>query len=331
MLKRVIKVVLGIIVLVVILVILKFSFLGKRLNTTTIQPYLTASEKKHDIELTYLGCAGFIIEYQNKSILCDPFISNPSILNFGQKHTAWNVIIPEEKLKKINMVTVSHGHYDHCYDAEELNDFIKPNSKIVADKSVINQLHSIYTKSNYQLVPLQFNDEQTWIYSQDSTFRVFPVQSMHSPHFGHIEFFKGSYDAPLTELPKKAWQWLKGEDFSYLIDVLNADSIVYRMVLVNGSITTEGYKAIEKLSQERTADLQMQIFWKEKLAKDDMMRIYSIVHPKQIILHHWNNFFVSFDKPLQYLRDSHLPEVLKKYDEQDLKTSIMLPFTSVQL
>jgi hypothetical protein len=331
MIKKVIKSILAAILLILVLVFFKIQFLGKKLNTETIKPFLTTSTNQHDIELTYLGCAGFIIEYQNKSILCDPFISNPSFLNFGKKHVEWSKVVPEKKLKKVEMVTVSHGHYDHCYDAAELNPYIQPDSKIIADKSVLNQLHSVYANTNFQPLPLDFQRAQNWIYSKDSLFRIFPLQSNHSPHFGHIELFKGNYQKPLAAVPSKMWQWLKGEDFSYMIDVMNQDSIVYRMTLVNGTITAAGIKALKILSQQRTSDLQLQIFWKEKLAADDMMEIYTIVHPKQIILHHWNNFFVSFDKPLQYLRDSHLPKVLKKYNEQDLKTSVMLPFTSVQL
>lgn len=86
------------------------------------------------------------------------------------------------------------------------------------------------------------------------------------------------------------WQWLKGEDFSYMIDVMNQDSIVYRMTLVNGTITAAGIKALKNTQPAKNIGPAIADFWKEKLAADDMMEIYTIVHPKQIILHHWNNF-----------------------------------------
>ncbi|HNE50586.1 MAG TPA: MBL fold metallo-hydrolase [Chitinophagales bacterium] len=331
MVKRTLKALVLIVLVVIGLSFSKFMFLGKKLNVNEIKPYITASSHQHQIQLTYLGCAGFIVEYKNKSILFDPFISNPNVFNFNKKYTEWPSVVQEKKLKTIDLVAISHGHYDHCYDTKNLIPFIQSNSKIIADQSVINELHPIFNTNSLQAIALQFDKPQTWQYNTDSTFRIFPLQSTHSPHIGKLEFFKGRFTTPQLEIPQKIWQWKKGEDYSYLIDVLNKDSVVYRMILVNGNIAPSGIAALKELSKQRVSDIQLQIFWKESLVIENMMMVYAIVHPRQIILQHWNNFFVSFDKPLQYLRDSHLPEVLKKYNQQDLKTSIMLPFTTVDL
>lgn len=331
MVKRILKTLIGIVLLLILVAFLKFNLLGKKLNVNAIKPYIMVSKHQHNIELTYLGCAGFIIEYQHKSILFDPFISNPTLFNFNKKYTSWTAVVPEEKLKTIDMVAISHGHYDHCYDTKNLIPFIQSNSKIIGDQSVINELYPIFSNNSLQASALQFDKLQTWQYNTDSTFRIFPLQSIHSPHIGKLEFFKGSFLTPQSEIPNKIWQWKKGEDYSYLIDILSKDSVVYRMILVNGNIAPSGIAALKELSKQRASDIQLQIFWKESLVTENMMTVYAIVHPKQIILQHWNNFFVPFDKPLEYLRDSHLPEVLKKYNQQDLKTSIMLPFSTVDL
>ena len=312
-------------------ILLKFYFLGKPLNIKQIEPYITKSTHQHKIAISYFGCAGFMITYNNESILCDPFISNPNFINFGKKYTAWTSIFPKKTLSQINMVTISHGHYDHCYDAKELTPFIEKNSKIIADNSVLNQLSSAFKQKEIEEINLNYNKEQAWMYNKDSTFRVFPIQSVHSPHIGTLEFFKGAYPTKLSQLPNTAWRWKKGEVFSYLIDIIKHDSVLYRIALINGNLSNIGVVALQKQSKQRTADLQLQIFWKEKLVTENMLQVMNITHPKEIILHHWNNFFVSFDEPIQYLRDAHLPEVLKKYNDQKIKTTIMLPFTTVQL
>lgn len=334
MVKKFLKLTAIALFLLIAVAYLKFSFLGKELNIAEIKPYLTKpTEDKNDkLELTYLGCAGFIMNYHNKSILCDPYISNPGFLNFGKMHTNWKDKISEATLKSIDMVTISHGHYDHCYDIKDLCNYIQPNSKIIGDMSVQYQLNSIYKQQTFQNIGLQYHEEQQWIYNNDSTFRIFPLQSIHNPHVGKIEFLKGKYTAPLAEIPDKSWQWKKGEAYSYLIDVLNKDSsIAYRIILVNGNLNVAGMAALKTLSKERRSDLQLQIFWKEVLVKENMMNVYAVAKPEKIILHHWNNFFVSFDQPLQYLRDSHLPEVLKDYNKNGIPVSMMLPFSSVKL
>ena len=333
MLKKTGKGFLVILVLLFGVALLKFKFLGKRLDLASIQPYLTQSlEDKDNLRLTYLGCAGFILERNGQSILCDPYISNPGLLEFGKMHTAWKEKVPENVLKSINIMTISHGHYDHCYDIEGLCQYLQQNTKIIGDVSVHYQLDAIYKHTAIKKTALHYSEKQDWHYNTDSSIRVFPLQSTHSPHIGKIEFFKGKYTAPLAELPNRAWQWKKGEAYSYLIDFLNKDqTISHRITLVNGDMNASSVKLLKQFCSERKTDYQLQIFWKEALVTENMLQVYAAAQPKEIILHHWNNFFVSFDKPLEYLRDAHLPQVLEKYNKDNIKMSMMLPFSTVSL
>lgn len=120
MLKKILSLILSLAVLLIVFAFIKFKFLGKALQIDSIEQYLTVSEHNQDIQLTFLGCAGFMIQHHEKSILCDPFISNPNLAEFGTAHTSWTKYIKEDNLKTIDMVTISHGHYDHCYDIEGL-------------------------------------------------------------------------------------------------------------------------------------------------------------------------------------------------------------------
>ncbi|MBK9328422.1 MAG: MBL fold metallo-hydrolase [Sphingobacteriales bacterium] len=308
---------------------LKFILIGKDLKIDELAIFLTKSENTKGIRLTYLGCAGFIIEYNNSSILCDPYISNPSLYNFGNEHADWSKYVAEDKLNSIDLVTISHGHYDHCYDMESLSSFIQPNSKIVGDVSVQNQLNTIYTNRALQKTSLEFDKKQEWIYNTTKTFRVLPLPSIHSPHIANYEFFKGSYASPLSKPPVYFWDWKKGNAYSYLIDILEKDSIYYRIILTNGNLNSASVKMLKEMSAERTSDLQLQIFWKEEMVVKNMFTIYGITQPKQIILQHWNNFFRNNNKTLQYLRSSNLPKVLKRYNNEDIPVSFMLPFRDV--
>ncbi len=329
MLKKIMKGFLLLLFLLLSAASLKFILIGKDLKIDELAIFLTKSENSKGIRLTYLGCAGFIIEYKNSSILCDPYISNPSLYNFGNEHADWSKYVAEDKLNSIDLVTISHGHYDHCYDMESLCSYIRPNSKIVGDVSVQNQLNVIYKNQNLQRINLDFNNTQEWIYDASNKFRVLPLPSIHSPHIGHYEFFKGSYTSPLPASPPYFWNWKKGNDYSYLVDILDDDSIVYRIALINGNLNGASMDVLRKISKERTSDLQLQIFWKEELVAENMLAVYEIIHPTQIILQHWNNFFRNNNKTLQYLRSSNLPKVLKKYNNEDIPVSFMLPFRDV--
>lgn len=329
MLKKIIK---GFVFLVFLLLSaagFKFILIGRDLKIDELAIFLTKSENSKGIRLTYLGSAGFIIEYKGSGILCDPYISNPSLYNFGNEHADWSKFVAEDKLNSIDLVTISHGHYDHCYDMESLCSYIQPDSKIIGDISVQNQLNAIYKNRSFQKINLEFDKHQDWIYDASKNFRVLPLPSIHSPHIGNYEFFKGAYTSPLPKSPSYFWEWQKGNDYSYLIDILNNDSIVCRIALINGNLNDAAIEVLKKASKERRSDLQLQIFWKEKLVAGNMMTVYNIVHPNQIILQHWNNFFRNNNKTLQYLRSSNLPKVLKKYNNDDIPVSFMLPFRDV--
>jgi hypothetical protein len=119
------------------------------------------------------------------------------------------------------------------------------------------------------------------------------LQSTHNPHIGKIEFLKGKYNEPLDEIPTKQWQWKKGEAYSYLIDILQHDSVIYRMVLVNGTMTSKAITALKEQSEKRKSDVQLQIFWKEKLVTENMNTVYNITQPKQLISASLEQFFYS--------------------------------------
>ena len=123
----------------------------------------------------------------------------------------------------------------------------------------------------------------------------------------------------------------KGEDYSYLIDVLNKDSVVYRMILVNGNIAPSGIAALKELNKQRVSDIQLQIFWKESLVIENMMMVYAIVHPRQIILQHWNNFLFLLINRYNILEFAPAGSG-KKYNQfGDLKKYTGIPFTIQQL
>jgi Predicted Zn-dependent hydrolases of the beta-lactamase fold len=65
-------------------------------------------------ELTWLGHAAVLIKLKDKSILIDPMIKgNPKFP------------IRLEDLREVNIVCVSHDHYDHLGDSIEILHKIK--------------------------------------------------------------------------------------------------------------------------------------------------------------------------------------------------------------
>ncbi len=70
-------------------------------------------------KLTYYGHAAFLLEIDGKRILIDPWLSNPL-----------SPVKPSD-VKNIDLVIVTHGHFDHIGDSVEILKN-NPNAKVVA-------------------------------------------------------------------------------------------------------------------------------------------------------------------------------------------------------
>ena len=72
-----------------------------------------------EIKITWLGHAAFLIEGVNKKIYIDPWIENPKSP------------IKLNEIKKADLVLVTHDHFDHVGQAEEL--IKKTNATLIAN------------------------------------------------------------------------------------------------------------------------------------------------------------------------------------------------------
>ncbi len=82
--------------------------------------------KIKDINLEFLGHSGFLIEYQDKVIVIDPF----------------NI---SENIKKADLVLITHSHYDHC-SIKDLEKISKKGTIILSPpdaQSKINKLKDV--------------------------------------------------------------------------------------------------------------------------------------------------------------------------------------------
>lgn len=83
--------------------------------------------------ITWFGHSAFLVELEGKRILIDPmFGDNASPFPFGGKRFDYSKPIPIASIKNIDVVLISHDHYDHLdYGSiqklkEEVQQFIVP-------------------------------------------------------------------------------------------------------------------------------------------------------------------------------------------------------------
>ncbi|MAE49373.1 Zn-dependent hydrolase [Candidatus Pacearchaeota archaeon] len=69
-----------------------------------------------DVKITFLGHDGFLFEHQGKRIVVDPY------------HVS-------EGLAKVDVVLLTHSHYDHC-SVEDLQKLVRPGTMVVGPADV---------------------------------------------------------------------------------------------------------------------------------------------------------------------------------------------------
>lgn len=330
MLKKILKYSIFILLALLILAGLKIEFIGKKLEISSVENYILKSENKNKIRLTFLGTSGFIINYNNKQIVCDPFFSNPNIYSTifsTAKLPKLNNFIADSLYNNVSMITISHGHFDHCMDIQ--NFLQNENTTIVSDRSNLLMLNSVIQKN--PKTEINHEIETNWIYDKDSTFRVLPIASVHAPHIANITFLDGIYENALTEFPQKLWQWKMGKCNSFLVDVLQNDSVVYRISMIGGKMTEKSEALLMQNCKKRNCNMLAHIYWNKDRNYNDIIRINKQLKPSILLLHHWNSFFGNVNKPVQYFRATNLPEELKNFKMNNIDAKIMMPFTSVDL
>lgn len=328
------------IILILFLVLLigftpvKLMSLGKKIEFASLLPFALKTDRKElkNIKIGFYGTSCLTISYKGKTYLNDPFFSNPNYYQIltGKYKDRSDLIEPVlEKLDSISLVTITHGHYDHCMDFPYFKKKYEENARFIASASTLRSLSPwIKDQQNWRQYHIERMAQNKWIYSHDKMFRVHPVRSLHQAHVGkNIRLFSGSNDHPLMQAPGPVWQWLEGGTYSYLVDVLDNEEIVARYLIVSGELPDESLMLLSQLQEERKIDIMFSPYWHKEKSDEAFVKSYDKLKPVNVIFHHWNNFFKSPEKPLQIIRSSDIEDEVRLKKEQGYPVSILMPFS----
>lgn len=73
-----------------------------------------------NIEITYLGTAGFIIKGEHRTVVLDPYVSRPNLRKTLTARLHPDTELIRNLIPHADDVLVGHAHYDHILDAPDL-------------------------------------------------------------------------------------------------------------------------------------------------------------------------------------------------------------------
>jgi hypothetical protein len=306
-------------------------------------------------QITYLGCGGFMIEYEKDKILIDPYFSNVSVMDaltrplesdtalinqFFQKKIGTTL----DSLGQISTILISHAHHDHLADVPTLlkNNLNNHKISVLGSKTMVNLLRSyanLVKDTATQLVNLerQFStmsvhkdqksipEASTFFYTPNRSIRITAIPSSHAGHYklikGHkLPFTAGQLKQPLKSPPLFMKDFREGQNFNFMIDLLDREGkMVYRIFSNAGAGCDAGVGfPPSAMLLEHSVDMLLLCGANYNVAKNYPFPLIEYLAPKTIFVAHWENFFKSIPKLLEkpeVVPNTNIPKLMRKLAE----------------
>ncbi|MFH1256918.1 MAG: metal-dependent hydrolase [Candidatus Diapherotrites archaeon] len=118
-------------------------------------------------ELCFFGHSFFKLSLGSANILIDPFITTDSMAKHGMEKLI-DCRVAKEQLKNINLILLTHEHFDHFDKASVEELASKNNACVIAHEGILNELNL----SRGQLVPAKIGST---VNSRSVSVEVFPA------------------------------------------------------------------------------------------------------------------------------------------------------------
>ena len=242
------------------------------------------------VELKYLGTAGWEIKDENVTVLIDPYISRvklgngPSISKLDTRKTVSrsdffvsDSALIDNLIDKVDYILVHHSHFDHLSDVPYIAK--KTGAKVIGTETTINILRA-YGISNAQLYPVKGGEDY-----QFENFSVRVIPSIHSALNDKHYIDSREYKTP-PEAPLKVSDFIEGGSLMFLARFKN------KKILTMGSMNfiereLDGIKSDILLAGVNQSQLGLYNY-NERL-------INVTGYPKIIIPTHWDNFRIPYN------------------------------------
>jgi hypothetical protein len=263
------------------------------------------------LEIRYLGSGGQLIRRGSTAIMTAPFFSNPSLLrvaagrispNFARIDAAAEKIIDEGgRLDDVQAILVGHAHYDHLMDVPHVWREYTPQAKIFGSVTAKHILRGFDVPSD-RIETLNAVASSRWTPGRWITLgdvRFMAIESEHAPHAFGIKIMGGEIREDLSRPPRRASGYKEGQTLAFLIDFLDPDgSVAFRIHYQDSASNAPlGHPPTLHGDAARRADVAILCAASFSQVKGYPEGILRAVDASYIVLGHWENFFISQEKP----------------------------------
>lgn len=150
------------------------------MNEAFLADVAAARQEPERLHLWWLGQSGFLVQWQGKHLLLDPYLSDSLTQKYAatdKPHTRMTErVIAPERLDFIDAVTSSHNHTDHL-DAETLRPLLRVNPKI---ELIVPEANRAFVAERLQVPPAVPRGLDAGEFLPAGVFKIHAVPAAHN-------------------------------------------------------------------------------------------------------------------------------------------------------
>lgn len=314
------------------------------------------------ITIKYLGSGGYYMSKDHAALIIDPFFSPYQVVPLAIKKISTQTENVEKGLfdiksdvkNNVEAIFITHSHYDHLLDAPYVYnhylDTSKTTTKIYGSSSTKTIVSSVVDSTHIENIEESVGSLTTignWIYLNNGSIRVLPIQTRHAPHLKKlvsINLYNGEakpikiYDTDSTKT--HVTKWKSDCTFAYLIDFMVNGRPDFRIYLLSSaSSPPDGFISEETLAEHKV-NLAILGVASSGNVENYPQGILQHLNPEKLIIAHWEDLFKPYQHdPPRLIRATNfkklIPQINQVYpwkvaDEQQFYMPVPGVFVNLQ-
>lgn len=232
-----------------------------------------------DLEITWLGVAGIVLDYGNHRTVQDPYIYHDNFESVSDRFSIWD-------LNHIDEVLLTHGHFDHSID---LSTVLEKFDTTAYMNSEVAKRHDLSKHNDAGKIIGLEESVHSFKISDDPDIRLSALRNEHIrfdvPYLGsvfcdilrHNRLFDGDFYKKMFNYPGET-------PYAFHLDYEGKFKVL-----------TLGSCALIDENKMRLSSIETDLLFLPVQGHSNILGIaYDIVkdvNPKSVYLYHWDNFY----------------------------------------
>lgn len=239
-----------------------------------------------DLQLTWLGTAGFALECEAHVLLLDPYLTRASLTRCVLAPLQTDAALAMRLIPRADAIVLSHTHFDHALDTPGIA--LQTGARVFGSRSARHLCRS-FGVPEAQITCVEPATGMTPYEAEVGPFRLRFWPSAHSRFlFGRVPFAGDIADC--SDVPMRTEAYRCGAVFGVEIEVHG-----YRLFHVGSA------ELVEHNWKVKPVDLALACVAGWTASERYPERLVAALSPGTVLFHHWDNFLCSMDRDAKAL------------------------------